>query len=115
MTYPTFDIASPDHGASVKKKPRVASQKFGDGYEQRMPDGINSKVETWTLSFSLRPVTVILNISEFLDGREGVYPFLWETPEGEVKQFVCKEWNPVYNHYWDNSLTCVFEQDFTPT
>lgn len=41
-----------DRGFARESSERNLIQKFGDGYEQRMKDGINTKTETYSVTFS---------------------------------------------------------------
>jgi phage-related protein len=56
-----------DRGVSRSPKFRILSAKFGDGYEQRLRDGINSKEEDISLSFNNRTPTEIYAIADYLD------------------------------------------------
>jgi phage-related protein len=91
---------------------RVNSVKFGDGYEQRVADGINSIIEDWSLSFTLRTKAEINAIDAFLRARKGVENFDWTTPAGQLKKFVCRKWSVSYFHDGNASLSATFEQDF---
>ena len=42
---------TPSVGASVALRPNVRRVAFGDGYEQRLAFGLNTKPEVWTLEF----------------------------------------------------------------
>jgi len=83
----------PTVGTTLTMRPRVRVAQFGDGYSQRMADGLNAQPQIWTVSWS--PVTqanadAIIN---FLAARGGVQAFRW-TPPGQATQraFVCHEW-----------------------
>ena len=41
-----------DRGLSRKSKHNVLTAKFGDGYEQRVLDGINTKQDMFNISFN---------------------------------------------------------------
>jgi phage-related protein len=110
----TFNISKPDQGATKSSKTRTRVSKFGDGYEQRIGDGINSIVESWDLTFSGRTLAEIDLIDTFLEAQAGVYAFYWATPRGVTRKFKCVEWKPSYSHAFDCSLTCTFEQVFEP-
>lgn len=107
----TFNQATPDQGATKTPRVRVRANAFGDGYEQRVGDGINNVMEDWSLSFTLRTKTVIQSIDTFLKSQAGVLAFDWVTPDGGAsKKFICKEWSASYIHDGDCSLTAKFEQ-----
>ena len=42
----------PDRGMARSSQPLVRSAKFGDGYEQRLADGLNSLSESFSVTFS---------------------------------------------------------------
>jgi len=90
---PTLFTWNPDRGASTKSKPRVLQARFGDGYGQRAPDGLNSNNKTWTLAFVNRSSTEGNAILAFFDSRLGVTSFLY-SPIGDTNQYlvVCTEW-----------------------
>lgn len=110
----TFTI-TPDFGASRTTKPRVNSAKFGDGYEQRVPFGINTVVEEWTLRFANRTNAEKTELLDFLSARAGVESFDW-TPVGDTvsKKFVCREWSDTLENNDLYSITAKFEQVFEP-
>lgn len=102
----------PDQGVTRNIEARVNSIKFGDGYEQRVGDGINVLNEDVPLSFTLRPKAEINAIDDFLAARYGVENFDWTNPRGETFKYVCKSWSPSYSHDGNCSLTCVFKKDY---
>ena len=60
-----------DKNISRSVTPRVLTATFGDGYEQRVADGLNPKDETFNLSFTSREASEINKIAAFLDSRIG--------------------------------------------
>ena len=109
---PTFSYA-PDYSAQVSIRPRVRTAKFGDGYEQRQADGINTKPQSWSLTFANRSNTDAAAIMTFLDARGGVEAFDWVPPDsaGTVKA-ICREWQKTMNRFNLNTITATFEQVF---
>lgn len=110
----TFSYAA-DYGAAGKRTPRVRSSKFGDGYEQRQEDGINSMQEIWDLQFMNREAEVGNAIDAFLTALKGVAPFTWTTPSGVSGSFICKDWTYSLDRGNNVSITARFEQVFDPT
>lgn len=104
---------TPSKGISSSSKPRVVSAQFGDGYSQRVPDGLNSVVKEWDLSFNSNPVNKANSIVKFFEDRKGSEPFLW-TPPGETTQYlvICQEWNMVYQTHLSRTVTAKFKQVF---
>jgi len=73
--------ATPDKSLSKASTPRVLTASFGDGYEQRIPDGINTLMETYSLNFKTRLKADIDDIVAFLDSNNGVTKFTLTLPD----------------------------------
>ena len=69
------DKVVPDKTLTKQSNPRVRIQKFGDGYEQRLVDGINNINESYSLSFTNRDKTEADDILAFFDTNAGVTAF----------------------------------------
>lgn len=104
---------TPSKSFSNSNKARVITAQFGDGYSQRIGNGINRFAKTWTLQFTSIGVDTAAEITSFLEGTEGVYPFNW-TPPGEAKTYAvtCQEWNVRYDSHISRSIDLVFTQVF---
>lgn len=94
---------------SANKRPRVISSRFGEGYEQRVADGINTKLRTWSLTFT-REKTDIYAIETFLDTKGGVTSFTWTPLDFAEVTVICREWAFSYVGGNARSLSCVFEE-----
>jgi phage-related protein len=106
---------TPDVGANVAKKPRVRTAQFGDGYEQRVPDGINTSTEVWSLQFSFLSDADADDIMEFLDTAGGAAAFDWTPPNyGASIRAVCREWNKQFIRFNQNTITAKFERVYEP-
>jgi len=79
--YTGSTYATPDKSMNKSTQPRVLTASFGDGYEQRIADGINSINETYSLSFKTRPKEVIDDIVAFLDTKKNVSKFVLTIPD----------------------------------
>ena len=79
--YTGSTYATPDKSMNKSTQPRVLTASFGDGYEQRIVDGINSINETYSLSFKTRPKEVIDDIVAFLDTKKNVSKFVLTIPD----------------------------------
>lgn len=100
----------PDYSAKVTYKPRIISAQFGDGYQQRAPDGLNHNLPTWSVTFTRAP-SVIQAIDTFLHERKGVEPFNWVSPAGVNGAYITSgEWAVSYDSPGWNSLTATFAQ-----
>ena len=105
----TFDYAP--QTASRSQQPRVRTAAFGDGYEQRVADGINTMPKRWTLSFT-RPVVEADAILAFLVARAGVEAFDWTDPDGAAGKYVCREWSANLIGPVAKGINATFEQVF---
>lgn len=77
----TFPNHKPDIDSVRQRKSKILRADFSDGYFQAAGDGIHPFTETWQLSFSNRPKSVIVEIQEFLDASNGVISWYWTPPE----------------------------------
>lgn len=84
---------TPDRGLKGKGKPRVLAVAYGDGYEQRVGDGINNNPRTYNLQFTLLNATVFGEIMAFLEARGGKEAFDWTPPGRSAGRFICEEWD----------------------
>ena len=57
----------------------VRSVRFGDGYSQAVPQGLNNVAQTWQLSFRGTAVEIGA-IQAFLNSTAGSEPFEWVPP-----------------------------------
>ena len=81
----------PMPGGVQTKRPRVITTQFGDGYQQRLGDGINTNPRSWSLRFT-RLTADIDAIESFLDARKGTESFDWVPPRGATGKWICSEW-----------------------
>ncbi len=104
---------SVDKGFTRQNTPKIHSIKFGDGYEQRIADGINNLEQTMNVSFSTRPKAEIDDIVAFFESLGGVSKFrmtIDDSNGAETIKVVCKTWNQTWA--FDNfySLTATFQR-----
>lgn len=91
----------------------VSSAKFGDGYSQDVPNGLNSESQNWSVQIKGRSDEVQPAL-DFIRDHKGV-SFLWKPPlSSTVKYFKCKKYscNDEGGAYW--TLTLNFEQGYAP-
>ncbi len=74
-------VATPDTALTKSSTPKVLKISFGDGYEQRLADGINSLAENYSLTFNNRTKEAIDDIVLFLDTQKSVNKFLFTMPD----------------------------------
>lgn len=110
---PTFSYA-PSFPPRVSHAPRILAMKFGDGYEQRAGDGINTDPERWDLIFENEPPADADAIESFLKTQAGRLPFDWTSPSGLAAKFLCKTWQRAKVGPQVYTITAAFEQTFDP-
>lgn len=105
-TSPAFGsrTVSPDKGLTRVSSPKVLVAKFGDGYEQRLPNGINSIDETFNATFNNRTKEEIDDITGYLASLKGATSFTYIIPdtngsgnETSIK-VVCENYSQAYNY-----------------
>lgn len=79
--YTGTTYATPDKTMTRQSSPKVLLATFGDGYEQRAADGINSIKETYNLQFRNREKTFVDDVITFLDSKKGVTKFSFTIPD----------------------------------
>lgn len=100
---------SPAPGAAQQKTPKVRTSQFGDGYQQRVGDGINTISRAWTLTF--RRLTADVDaIDAFLTARAGVESFDWTPPSGSVGKWICKSWSQGIPAMQLQEINATFEE-----
>lgn len=94
---------------SEKAEPRVTTIKFGDGYEQRSPDGINNDLRTYSVTFRLLNDEA-KRVDEFLTEHNGYKAFLWKNPVSNKTITVkCASWSSSKTNKV-TTITATFEQ-----
>lgn len=105
-------IIAPSFAAQLQEKPRVLTAGFGDGYEQRVADGINVRPRVWNLTFGARTTTERDAILTALRAENGITSFTWTDPLGYTGKFVCSEWNTSIENAAANTVTATFREVF---
>ena len=105
----------PDKQLGRTSAPRVKLASFGDGYEQRLRDGINSLSESYSLSFETRKKEEIDDIVAFFDTKRGVVSFNFTIPDsnaGGEKTIlvVCDNYSQTYDYDEYYSCTANFRR-----
>ena len=85
---------------TLNEAPKVRVVKMGDGYEQRIEEGINNNPQVWPLAFTKRNGVDVAGVYDFLKARGGVESFEW-TPRGEStpRKFICRKWSRRFDNY----------------
>jgi phage-related protein len=102
---------SPAPEPTENEAPRVRSAPFGDGYSQRVGDGINNSPRTWSLRFT-RETADIQAIISFLRARGAAESFDWTPPDGPAGKWICKSWSRIVHHRVVMGVNATFEEVF---
>lgn len=104
----------PSYEPELEEPPQLLVAKFGDGYSQAAPDGLNHIKRRWTLSWNNEDMATAKAIRDFLRERGGWQPFYWIEPTGvEAALFTCpaglrrRQSGPQLF-----TLSATFEEDF---
>ena len=107
-----FSAAVPvDKGFTRQSTPKIHMADFGDGYTQRIADGINNLQQTMEVSFSTRPKAEIDDLVAFFESLGGVNKFemtIDDTNGAETIKVLCQQWSQTWT--FDNfySLSATF-------
>jgi phage-related protein len=112
MAVETFNWC-PKIDATSAPEYRTRSSKFGDGYEQVVGDGINNRVDSWSLTFVVDKAAA-LEIKSFLDRHGNFRSFLWTPPLGELSFWRAAAPAVSPNGAGIFTLTTTFTQSFLP-
>ncbi len=74
-----------DKGFTRQNTPRIHAVSFGDGYEQRIANGINTLDQTMNVSFSTRPKAEIDDLVAFFESLGGVTKFEMTIDDSNVQ------------------------------
>lgn len=103
------------YNANISNRPRVKINQFGNGYQQRINDGINNNLIEFSLNFENRNEKETVSILHFLRQRNGQESFIYNVPTIYSKsnnnlstRYVCPEWTSNYISYNNYSIEAKF-------
>ncbi|HGX8477606.1 TPA: phage tail protein [Escherichia coli Nissle 1917] len=77
----------------TENKPSIKTVRFGDGYEQRSPNGLNHSLRVFTCDFKVE-ANERDSFEKFLARHEGYKSFFWRPPGINRKiRVVCRTWS----------------------
>ena len=110
-----------DRGLSRQSRHNVLTAKFGDGYEQRVLDGINTKQDMFNISFKNREAEDINLIAGFLDDKAGTNfnfvitdTFSSGNLTTSTLKVVCDGYDINYGQPDNHSLSCQLRRVYEP-
>mgnify|MGYP003673705193 CR=1 FL=1 len=109
-------IWTPSYNLDVSQQPRVNSIVFGNGYEQRIPDGIYNNLIKINLSFDMRTELEARAIIHFLRARKGAESFavknlpeMYQDPNsGYTKRFYCSNFSNNFSFHDNYTIKTTF-------
>jgi len=110
---------TPSYNVTTSHKPRTLTVNFGNGYEERIPDGIFNTLISLSVSFDLRNETETTAILHFLRTRKGSESFIVQNlpqpyadiPEGGYrKKFICDNFSSTFSFHNNYSIKATFIQ-----
>lgn len=115
------DPASPedipfDRGFSRAVKQNLLVAKFGDGYQQRVGNGINTKQEVYNVSFKNRRAADINKLADFFDTYTGKnFTIRITNNDGtEVITVVCETYSISYTQPEVHNLSATLRRVYEP-
>jgi phage-related protein len=96
--------------SSKDMTPRVRTAKFGDGYDQRVGDGINTQLRVWSVRFDNRDTAEANAIDDFLSARNGVDAFDWTDLYGHAGKWVCEKWSRSASSGVTSTISATFRE-----
>ena len=110
------NAVQPDKQFTRTNNPRVHLVQFGDGYEQRLQNGINSLNQEISVSFATRPKAEIDDLVAFFESLAGVTKFRFDIADTnagsdtETIKVVCSEWEQSWEYDDYYTLDATFRR-----
>ena len=99
----------PKPGYTVESEPRRKVNRFGDGYEQRMVDGLNPLLKKYALTFKVKHKEAV-DLENFLIKKGGVTAFLFkEKATNQLVKVVCPKWSKTIGQTYVE-FNCDFDE-----
>jgi len=110
----------PDKGFQKQDKARIFQTKFGDGYEQRLANGINTLEQNFTLNFKTRPKAEIDDLVAFFVSLGGVdlcrFTYADSNAGGSetAVKAIATEWSQTFDYGDFYSLSVILIRVYEP-
>lgn len=97
-------------GMQSTMKPAVNIVKFGDGYEQRSPAGLNPQLCSYSPVFRVKDDLEARVLYAFFVRHGGWKAFLWRSPViNRTVKVVCRQWSTTTDNIWMD-FHCQFDE-----
>ncbi|MDR8400116.1 phage tail protein [Paraburkholderia sp. USG1] len=107
----TFTWAPAVSNLSGSAALRVRKAQFGDGYAQKIADGINNRASSYNLTF-IGDAPTITAILAFLDAHAGATAFNWTPLLRPQALFTCEKYSEPTKDGNTYTITATFDQTF---
>tara|TARA_B000000565_G_C23650723_1_gene326508 strand:+ start:23 stop:406 length:384 start_codon:yes stop_codon:yes gene_type:complete len=93
----------PDKGMSRSNEPVIFKAEFGDGYQQRIANGINNLKQEFSVSFATREKAEIDDIVGFFESTNGVtaFDFTFADTNASGNEETVKVYVSEFTQNWD--------------
>jgi len=112
----TLPDICPDYGPRRQTRRRIDEARFGDGYAQRRPAGINSSTDTYQLNWTMLERDDFATLYGFLRAHQGAYAFWWQAPwDDAMRRWRCTDLSadePTSATL--GAIAATFEEDHNP-
>ena len=103
---------TPSYASEVAIKSSVIETRYGDGYSQRLLDGVNAQRQAWNCQFDVRADTDADSMMEFFY-EHAARSFEWIAPRAaSAKRYIAKEPSRVFVGPNVSAVKVTFEQVF---
>lgn len=101
----------PDYGLNASPTFRIRRAQFGDGYEQRAPDGLNHVRRSWSVTWSVISEDEKTALMSFFAQMAGVYSFYWVIPDTfENVRVTCEDPSATFDSFSNHTVTATFKE-----
>ena len=105
----------PSYQTSISLEPRIKVMQFGNGYQQRVPDGINTNLKDFDAAFENRKEPEAISILHFLNQMNAQTSFVYNVPTIYSKtnfdtRFKAPSWTVNYNSYNNYTVKIKLEE-----
>ena len=108
-----YILYPPTYNADETTNDAILISKFGDGYSQSTPNGINYARSTYSLSWENHPLKDADFIWNFLRPKVNLVPFMWKTPDmPDEIQVKCTSLKRSWPKYGVRTITATFETNY---
>jgi len=116
----------PDKTLQRQTTPKVRVAAFGDGYQQRIADGLNSVEDVFTANFTNRTKAEADDIEAFFRDKKGVSSFDFTFPDSNSSsndsagnpvttvKVVCTTWSQQFSNSGSYSITSTLQRVYEP-